>query len=63
MWMDAGWLVGEMRVVESLLRSAWDEDSKRVQPGESAGEVMAEELESAVFLKTARSLIARTFDS
>ena len=40
-----------MRVVDSLLRSAWDEDSKRVQPGESAGEVMAEELGSVVYAK------------
>jgi hypothetical protein len=45
------WLVGgrEMRGVESLLRSAWDEDSKRVQPGESAGEVIGMELGSVVF--------------
>jgi hypothetical protein len=51
MEMDAGWLLGGMRVVESLLRIAWEEDSKRVQPGESAGEVMAEELGSVVFAK------------
>ena len=48
---DAGWLVGGIRVFESLRQRVWEEDSTRVLLGESAGEVMTEELGSVVFAK------------
>ena len=51
MWMDAGWLVGGLRVFESLLRRVWDGHSTRALLGKITGKVTGMELRSVVFPK------------
>jgi len=63
MEMDAGWLVGGLRVFGNLVRWPREALSRRVQDGECDRVFMVEGLGSEVLFvdKISRSLIARMF--